>query len=77
MDQKGIFVDTNILIYAYDLDAGEKHAACKSVLQALWNSGQGVISTQVMQEFYVNVSRKIPQPLTLLRTCEIIQQYET
>ncbi len=71
-----VFVDTNILIYAYDLDAGEKRNACKEVLRELWKTGNGVISTQVMQEFYVNVTHKIPQPLSLAKAREIIRQYD-
>jgi predicted nucleic acid-binding protein len=57
------FVDTNILIYAHDLDAGGKHERAAAILRNLWETGTGVISVQVLQEFYVNVTRKIPQPL--------------
>jgi len=71
-----IFVDTNILIYAYDTQAGNKHAICKQKLRDLWESGSGVISTQVMQEFYVNVTRKIPEPLSLSHARRIIKNYE-
>src|ERR1700687_3728857 len=58
-----IFVDTNILIYAHDVDAGAKHEMAKSVLRALWSQRSGVLSMQVLQEFYVNVTRKIASPL--------------
>jgi predicted nucleic acid-binding protein len=57
------FVDTNILIYAHDVDAGAKHEVAKSVLRELWNRRTGVLSMQVLQEFYVNVTRKIASPL--------------
>jgi predicted nucleic acid-binding protein len=57
------FVDTNILIYAHDVDAGAKHDVAKSVLRELWNRRTGVLSMQVLQEFYVNVTRKIASPL--------------
>src|ERR1700686_5343003 len=57
------FVDTNILIYAHDVDAGAKHDVAKSVLRELWNRRTGVLSMQVLQEFYVNVTRKIGSPL--------------
>jgi predicted nucleic acid-binding protein len=57
------FVDTNILIYAHDVDAGAKHDVAKSVLRELWNRRTGVLSMQVLQEFYVNVTRKIVSPL--------------
>jgi len=58
------FVDTNVLIYAHDVDAKAKHEAAKQVLQELWSERVGVLSMQVLQEFYVNVTRKIPRPLS-------------
>jgi len=57
------FVDTNILIYAHDADAKSKHRVAKSVLAELWRLRTGVLSLQVLQEFYVNVTRKIASPL--------------
>jgi predicted nucleic acid-binding protein len=58
------FIDTNVLIYAHDVDAIAKHQVAKEVLQELWSERTGVLSTQVLQEFYVNVTRKIPSPLS-------------
>src|SRR5215471_7311215 len=58
------FVDTNILIYAHDTDAKGKHDKARNVLRELWSERNGVLSTQVLQEFYVNVTRKIPRPLS-------------
>ncbi len=57
------FIDTNVLIYAHDVDAKAKHETAKSVLRELWGERTGVLSTQVLQEFYVNVTRKIASPL--------------
>ena len=57
------FVDTNVLIYAYDVDAGIKHQVAKDLLRELWTERTGVLSMQVLQEFYVNVTRKIPRPI--------------
>jgi predicted nucleic acid-binding protein len=57
------FVDTNVLIYAHDIDAGRKHDVAKAVLRELWGDRTGILSTQVLQEFYVNATRKIPTPL--------------
>jgi predicted nucleic acid-binding protein len=57
------FVDTNVLIYAHDVDAGAKHQVAKNVLRELWSQRSGVLSMQVLQEFYVNVTRKIASPL--------------
>jgi predicted nucleic acid-binding protein len=58
------FVDTNVLIYAHDIDAKAKQETAKRVLQQLWSERTGVLSMQVLQEFYVNVTRKIPRPLS-------------
>jgi predicted nucleic acid-binding protein len=57
------FVDTNVLIYAHDVDAREKHAVAKDLLRDLWSERCGVVSMQVLQEFYVNVTRKIASPI--------------
>lgn len=57
------FIDTNVLIYAHDADSGAKQARAKGILLDLWADRCGVLSTQVLQEFYVNVTRKIAQPL--------------
>jgi predicted nucleic acid-binding protein len=57
------FVDTNVLIYAHDVDAKIKHRTARNVLRELWNDRSGALSMQVLQEFYVNVTRKIASPL--------------
>lgn len=53
------FVDTNILIYAYDKTAGDKHQRATALLASLWQSRHGCISVQVLQEFYVVGARKL------------------
>ena len=58
-----VFVDTNILVYANDIDAGHKQQIATTRIADLWKTRAGVISTQVLQEFYVTVTRKIPSPL--------------
>jgi predicted nucleic acid-binding protein len=60
----GTFIDTNVLTYAHDSDAKGKHAAAKSILHELWSDRNGVLSPQVLQEFYANVTKKIPHPLS-------------
>ncbi len=45
------------------MDAKAKHEDAKSVLRELWSQRTGVLSLQVLQEFYVNVTRKIATPL--------------
>jgi predicted nucleic acid-binding protein len=58
------FIDTNVLIYAHDTDAAAKHEIAKTVLRDLWSERTGLLSVQVLQEFYVNVTRKISPPLS-------------
>ncbi len=58
-----VFIDTNILVYAYDISAGEKHSKATEVMKDIWSKGHGVISTQVLQEFFVCVTGKIARPL--------------
>jgi predicted nucleic acid-binding protein len=70
-----VFVDTNILIYAYDLASGVKRNIAAEAVKALWDNGNGVLSTQVMQEFYVNVTRKIGHPITPDKARSILATY--
>ena len=70
-----VFVDTNVLIYAHDLDAGMKHDRAISIISGLWEKQNGIISVQVLQEFYVNATRKISRPLTPASTRGVIQNY--
>jgi predicted nucleic acid-binding protein len=53
------FVDTNVLLYAYDTAAGERHRAASELVDRLWRDRCGAISVQVLQEFYVNATRKV------------------
>ncbi len=69
------FVDSNILIYAHDADAKSKHEVAKRVLMELWEQGSGVLSMQVLQEFYVNVTRKIASPLSKKLARTVINSY--
>lgn len=57
-----IFVDTNIFIYAFDTSADKKREWADGLIEAIWKSGNGCVSVQVLQEFYVNVTRKGTNP---------------
>ena len=69
------FVDTNILVYAYDLDAGRKRQMAAGLLQELWEAETGAVSTQVLQEFYVSATHKIARPLLKREAREIVSAY--
>jgi predicted nucleic acid-binding protein len=57
------FVDTNILMYAHDAASGEKHEKAKALVEKLWETRSGAVSTQVLQELAVNLRRKARRSL--------------
>ena len=61
--QGDCFLDTNILVYAYDRSAGDKHILAAKLVEGCWENENGCLSIQVLQEFFVNITRKIPTPL--------------
>jgi predicted nucleic acid-binding protein len=54
-----VFVDTNVLVYAEDRAHPDKHLAARRWLRELWMRRRGRLSTQVLNEFYVTVTRKL------------------
>ena len=66
------FVDTNIFLYAYDLSDAGKRQKAQALIAHLWETGRGCISIQVLQELYVNLTLKIPRPLTPQVATQII-----
>ena len=66
------FVDTNLLVYAYDSSAGKKWKTSLEVLSLLWTHRTGVISTQVIQEFLVSLTQKVKSPIHPEMAKEII-----
>lgn len=54
-----VFLDTNILLYADDLDAGAKRVRAQEVLRKSIEAGTAVLSTQVLQEYFVAATRKM------------------
>lgn len=54
-----VFFDTNILLYADDADAGPKTEAARALIRRAMVDGTGIVSTQVLQEYYVNARKKL------------------
>lgn len=75
MKDAKVFVDTNVLVYGYDLSAGEKHNIATNIMKDLWNTGRGLMSSQVLQEFFVTVTKKIPNPLDLAIAKNIVKDF--
>lgn len=70
-----VFLDTNVLVYAYDRSEPEKQQHAVRVLDALVTGKRGVMSAQVLAEFFVAVTRKIAAPLTVEEGYERVQNY--
>ena len=69
------FVDTNILMYAHDASTGAKHERARTLVEELWRTRSGVVSTQVLQELCVNLRRKAGRPLELKATRDLVADY--
>ncbi len=53
------FLDTNILVYAYDRDTPEKRSIAIMIVEQGWQElGATAVSVQVLQELYVNLERR-------------------
>ena len=72
-----VFIDSNILICAYDSAAGKKREAAVLLLAELWQERRGVLSAQVLQEFFVNVTRKLSPPLKTAQARDAVRLYES
>jgi len=69
------FVDSNVLLYAHDANETEKQPIARALLEDLWASRSGAISTQVLQEFYVVATRKFKPPMPRSEAREIVALY--
>jgi predicted nucleic acid-binding protein len=69
------FVDANVLVYAFDASAGVKRTKAEQLLERLWKTGIGCLSVQVLQEFFVVVTRKVPQPLSIEEAAERLREF--
>ena len=58
-----VFVDTNVFVYLFDSEDLKKQETARVLLERLAEEATIVVSTQVLQEFYVSVTRKLAEPL--------------
>ena len=68
----GTFLDTNVLVYVFDDDAPAKQRRAKGIL-AGHDLGDLTLSTQILGEFYVAVTRKLSRPLDPHAAYEAVQ----
>lgn len=73
----GEFLDTNILVYAHDSTAGEKRRRAAELILSLGRERRGLLSVQVLTEFVVTVTRKVPRPLSLEDAAQLADDYST
>ena len=72
-----IFIDTNLLVYSMDNYNYDKQKKCRSILKIINKKYYGVISTQVLQEFFVTVTKKLnADPLIAKNIMRTFYHYE-
>jgi predicted nucleic acid-binding protein len=77
-DDSGLqFVDTNVLVYAHDVSAGEKYQRASRLVEELWENEHGCLSVQVAQEFYTTITGKVKKPLESGTAAEILDALST
>lgn len=69
------FVDTNVLVYAHDLSESRRRPAAQALLDGLWRTRSGVLSTQVLQEFDVVVTRRFDPPMKARMARDVVGAY--
>ena len=69
------FVDSNVLAYAHDRSEPRKQTVARALLENLWRTRTGRLSTQVLQEFYVVATRKFDPPMSRAAAREIVALY--
>jgi predicted nucleic acid-binding protein len=73
-----VFLDTNILVYCLDRSETGKRKKCRNLLKSLTGENKGVLSTQVMQEFYVAATAKLgADPLLVKDILRSLERFET
>jgi predicted nucleic acid-binding protein len=70
-----VFVDTNVLVYLFDSDEPAKQGRARSLLEAEAGGNRIVISTQVLQEFYVVTTRKLARPLPVEQAEDAVRRF--
>ncbi len=71
----GEFVDANVLVYAFDASAGAKQIVAERLLERLWDGETGCLSVQVLQEFFVTVTRKVAEPLSIDEAADRVREF--
>lgn len=72
-----VFVDSNVLVYAHDPEAGDKQRVAGDLLEKLWSTRNGILSVQVLQEFYNTVTRRLRRTVRRDVARELVHVYSS
>ncbi|MFH0926723.1 MAG: PIN domain-containing protein, partial [bacterium] len=68
-------IDTNIIVYAYDTSEKEKHNISKDILKEVWEKGGGIVCLQNLMEFFVIITKKVENPISIIEAKTIIEDF--
>jgi predicted nucleic acid-binding protein len=74
-DAEKTFIDSSVLIYAFDESSQAKYQTANNMLSQLWMDHSGSLSVQVLEEFYTNITRKVRSPIARSTATKIIDDY--
>jgi predicted nucleic acid-binding protein len=72
MSEENRLIDTNILVYAYDISEKAKRRIARTLLDQIWDQGGGIVTLQNLAEFFVVVTRKVANPIPIASARTII-----
>jgi predicted nucleic acid-binding protein len=65
-------LDTNILVYAYDVSEKRRREIAKGLVDEVWDAGGGVVTLQNLSEFFFAVTRKVQKPVPVVDAKTIV-----
>ncbi len=71
-DDRPAFVDTNILVYGFDRSESRRRHLAAQLIEGLAANNRLRLSTQVLQEFFVTVTKKIKRPIPAAKALEVM-----
>ena len=69
------FIDSNVLVYGHSSTSGQRRERASALLARLWESETGCLSIQVLQESFVTLTRKVPEPLPSAQAGKLVEEY--
>jgi predicted nucleic acid-binding protein len=72
MSEENRLIDTNVLVYAYDISEKAKRRIARTLLDEIWDQGGGIITLQDLTEFFLVVTKKVGNPISIASARTII-----